>query len=56
MCFPLFKLYACNNISKYVLFLFDLAKCIFYRTVLLNILFIKRGQNLFVIVVLKKEL
>lgn len=42
MSFPLFKLYACNNVTKYVLFLFDLAKCIFYGTVLLYILFIKR--------------
>lgn len=42
-CFPL-KLYACNNVTKYTLFLFDLAKCIFYGTVLLYILFIKRRQ------------
>lgn len=52
MSFPLFKLYACNNVTKYVLFLFDLAKCIFYGTVLLYILFIKRRQNLIGIFVL----
>lgn len=51
-CFPLFKLHACSNINKYVLFFFDLAKCIFYGTVLLNILFIKWGQSLIVIFVL----
>lgn len=41
MCFPLFKLYACHNVTKYALFLFDLAKYIFYRTVLFIYTFYK---------------